>query len=76
MSNRIKSERVNLGLELLAARSKPRQNYSCEEIAAWCDCSFQAIETIERKAIAKIRTRIRLQLGLSNAEFYAERAIR
>lgn len=76
MSNFIKSERVNLGLELLAARSKPRQNYSCEEIAAWCDCSFQAIQTIERKAISKIRTRMQHQLALSNAEFTAEKAIR
>lgn len=76
MSNFAKSDRVNMGLELLAARSKPGQNFSCEEIAAWCDCSWQAIWHIERKAIRKIRARLRRELRLTHHEFYVEKAIR
>lgn len=70
-----KTARVDLGLDLLAARFKPGQNFTLEEIAAWCDCSRQAIQAMENSAIKKIRTRLRIELSMTDAEFI-ERNVR
>ena len=50
-----KSDRIELGLALLAAVARPNEPLSCADIAAWCDCSDVAIRDIERKALAKLR---------------------
>jgi hypothetical protein len=54
-----KSARINLGIDLLHALRKPGARFTREEIAAWCDCSEEAIENIERKALEKLRRALR-----------------
>ncbi len=48
---------MDLGLELLgiAAKGDPLTHY---DIAAWCDCSVQAIIRLERRTLKKLRTRV------------------
>lgn len=55
VNGREKSERIELGLHLLAAHSIPGARWTGAEIAAWCGCTYQAINRIERRALAKLR---------------------
>lgn len=63
MSTRAQQERVDLGLAILSVLAIPGEPLTMDDIAAWCDCSRQAIEQIERKALKKIR----------NALFFSDR---
>jgi hypothetical protein len=49
-----KSQRIDLGLELLSI-AEPGIPHTQEEIAAWCDCTVRTIQHMERKALAKLR---------------------
>jgi DNA-directed RNA polymerase sigma subunit (sigma70/sigma32) len=44
---------IDLGLAVLAATSCPP--HTCDEIAAYCGVSCQAIQQIEQKALRKVR---------------------
>jgi DNA-directed RNA polymerase sigma subunit (sigma70/sigma32) len=46
-------------LTILAATSKPGTEHTCEEIAAYCDCMAANINHIERRALRKLRLRLR-----------------
>jgi len=50
-----KQERNDLGVELLRNRLTFGQTATCEEIAAWSDCSTDSVKEMERKALAKLR---------------------
>jgi hypothetical protein len=54
-----KSARINLGIDLLHALRGPGKRCTVEEIAAWCDCSEEAIKHIEKKALEKLRRALR-----------------
>jgi DNA-directed RNA polymerase sigma subunit (sigma70/sigma32) len=54
-----KAERIDLGLALMQRHAAPGVRYSHAEIAAWCGCHRSAIEQIERKALRKVRHRLR-----------------
>jgi len=52
---------IDLGLSILSAIAVPGVSYTYDEIAAFCGCSWQAIQHIEEKALRKIRIRLREQ---------------
>lgn len=45
---------IDLGLALLPVCSRG-EPLSCEDIAAWCDCSASYVGKIERQALKKLR---------------------
>ena len=53
-----KSVRIDLGLELLALRSRPGVAWSSYEIAAWAGCTNAAIQAIQARALRKLRRRL------------------
>jgi len=53
-----KTERVNLGLELLMILAQPGKQLTQEDIAAWCGCTKDAVYMMEREALKKVRTRL------------------
>lgn len=59
-----KSERIDLGLALLELVAVPGVGLSSRHIAAWCNCSFQAIWLIEQSALKKVKERL-VELGIS-----------
>lgn len=50
-----KSQRIDLGIELLLRRCQRGHPKTCLEIAAWCGCSRSAIWQIESRAFRKVR---------------------
>jgi hypothetical protein len=50
--------RVNLGLAIAGATLQPGQSRTLREIAAYCGCSMQAVQEIERTAMRKLRNRL------------------
>jgi DNA-directed RNA polymerase sigma subunit (sigma70/sigma32) len=44
---------IDLGLAILASTSEPP--HTCRTIAAYCGCSRQRIQQIEKKALRKLR---------------------
>jgi len=56
-----KTQRVDLGLELLSIARTPDSMFTLQEIAMWCGCTRDAILIIERKALHKLRHK--LQFG-------------
>lgn len=50
---------VDLGLALLGTLNVQHNPLTQVDIAAWCGCSRQCIEQIEKKALRKIRNRMR-----------------
>ena len=50
-----KTERTNLGLELLSIAALPKASFTYSEIAAWCGCSPEAIRIMEWKALRRLR---------------------
>lgn len=70
MPNFEKQHRVMLGLEIAALHAKPGVPMSMEEIAAFCDCSKQAIDGSYQKALRKIRNRMSPQLRKELKEFF------
>ena len=54
-----KTERTNLGLELLSIAALPKATFTYSEIAAWCGCSPEAIRIMEWKALRRLREAMR-----------------
>lgn len=55
---RTSSHRIDLGLAVLSLR-KDRRPRTLEEIAAYCDCHNTAIDKIEKRALKKLRRKLR-----------------
>ena len=55
---RPRREHIDLGLALLSMVRKPDVPLSRDDIAAWCECSPQAIHHIEQRALAKMRVKL------------------
>ena len=49
---------IDLGLALLSVLRQPGEYLTCEDIAAWCDCSRGFIQRIEARALRKVRRRM------------------
>ena len=49
---------IDLGLALLAHLRKPGEILTAHDIAAWCGCSRTAIQSIEMRALCKVRRRL------------------
>jgi hypothetical protein len=54
-----KTERINLGLDLAHLALNPGERLTCEDLAAWCDCTQQTIMNIEASALSKLRKALR-----------------
>ena len=54
---------IDLGLALLSCLLMPGESLTSEDMAAWCGCSKSAIQSIERRALAKVRQRLVENLG-------------
>ena len=54
---------IDLGLALLSCLLRPGESLTSEDMAAWCGCSKSAIQSIERRALAKVRERLVESLG-------------
>lgn len=61
MTPKEKRDRIDLGLALLAARAKRGEQFSVDEMAAWCDCNPNTILNIQAKAMAKVRRGLKRQ---------------
>lgn len=59
MRGKKKSERIALGLELLAAAARPAKRLTWADIAAWCECEPATIQKIEEGALRRLRNRVR-----------------
>ena len=60
-TGRAKGARIDLGLALLSVANPPgseRQVLTASEIAAWCDCTPAAIQSIERRALRKLHRKL------------------
>jgi len=49
---------IDLGLAISGAMLKPGVTRSANEIAAFCGCRRSAIQSIEKKALSKLRKRL------------------
>lgn len=54
-----RQRRVDLGLALLSVARKPGVELSCRDIAAWCDCSEEAVRLILQKALQKLHFKLK-----------------
>jgi hypothetical protein len=70
-----KTERIDLGLALLAAVTPPRTVLSPAEIAAWCDCTPAMITGIEARALRRMREKVREQFNLSGSDMAGSRQL-
>lgn len=61
---------LDAGLECLAAAAKPGQRFSHRQIAFVCGCSRSWIFLIEKRAMKKIRERLRKRMNLNYGEMY------
>lgn len=50
--------RIDLGIAIAHATTKPGQRRSLREIAAYCDCVYANIWLIEQTALHKLRKRL------------------
>ena len=57
-------------LKQLARERTPGETFSRHQIAAYCGVSPQAIMLMEKKAMRKIKERMRKKLGLSWEQFH------
>lgn len=53
-----RAERIALGLEILAANSKPKIPHTAVEMAAYAGCTRQAIDQIVTAILAKVYRRM------------------
>ncbi len=60
----------DMALDILNAVRQPRECLSQQDIALVCGCSRSLIHQIEHRALRKIRTRIRQEMGLSFDEWF------
>lgn len=68
-------ESIEAGLDALRARALPGETFSHRAIAEACGCSWQNIYLIERRALRKVRERLRRELKLSYSNFNLEEAL-
>lgn len=54
---------IDLGLALLSCLLRPGESLTSEDIASWCGCSRSAIQSIERRALAKVRQKLMDEMG-------------
>jgi hypothetical protein len=64
-----KSEGIDLGLEVLAAVRRPQERFTADDIGEVCGCSGALIQQIERRALQRIRERLRRDWRLTYDEF-------
>jgi hypothetical protein len=64
-----KRAEIDLGLAVLAVLRPAGVLYSRREIGAVCGCCHQNISRIEKKALRKVREKLRRSLGLTWHEF-------
>lgn len=57
-----KAERLDLGLAISRLSMQPGQTRTLEEIAAYCECTREAIRKIEKSALAKMKARLQIEL--------------
>lgn len=69
------TRRIDLGLAILSVLRKPGQTLTSNDIAAWCDCSGQAIRQIEAKAIRRLRNKFSAQERELFAALTSERRV-
>ena len=62
--NAVKQRNIDLGLAISAASIAAGECRSAECIAAFCDCSKQAIEQTEYRALAKVRSALKTRHGI------------
>lgn len=60
-SKTARSERIDLGLELLRIARLPGEQFVQDDLAAWCACTRGAISNIEVKALRKLRRRVAMR---------------
>lgn len=53
-----KRDRIALGLAVSALSLRHGQTRTLEELAAFCDCSWQTLWMTEQRALRKLRARI------------------
>jgi hypothetical protein len=56
-----KNADIDLGLAVSGATLKSGETRSHEDMAAFCGCSRQAIEHIERRALRKLRNKLQFR---------------
>jgi hypothetical protein len=61
-----KTERIDLGLAVLASVAPPQTALSPADIAAWCDCTPAMITGIEARALRRLRERVREHFKISD----------
>jgi hypothetical protein len=63
-----KTERIDLGLALLASAAPPHAKLSPADIAAWCGCSPALISGIEARALRRMRAKVREHFKISRSD--------
>jgi len=63
-----KTDRIDLGLALLAMAAPSDAKLSPAEIAAWCGCTPSLISSIEARALRRMREKVRQQFNLSRSD--------
>jgi hypothetical protein len=63
-----RGERTDLGLAILSCLVRPGEPLACEDIAAFCGCSWQYIWQIEQRALRKMRDRLQHRYGVTRDE--------
>ena len=58
MDGGAKSDRIDLGLALLAMVAKPGVPLTKDDIAFWCGCTNTAIYLMEMRALKKVRNKL------------------
>jgi hypothetical protein len=58
-----KARRINLGLAIASSIREPGECLAPDDIAAFCDCSPLTIRHIEKKALAKLKGRLKRVAG-------------
>jgi transcriptional regulator len=59
---------IDLGLDVILAVSRPGQRWPTRDIAYVCGCTNTNIFIIEKRALKKIRERMRRKLELSHGQ--------
>lgn len=60
----------DMALDVLNTVRLPGEQISHRQIASICGCSRTLVHQIEKRALRKIRTRIRKEMGLSFDEWF------
>jgi hypothetical protein len=68
--NRAKQWRTDLGLAVSALSLLPGEWRSAKVLAEFCECSHQALEQIEYRAILKVRRALKKRYGIVSSSFY------